>query len=56
MKNFEKWLQDIKKNGKDVPLACSKCPAALFCEDYPYEEHECADIFIEWAESEVEDE
>lgn len=53
MTNFEKWLTELIKNDKDVPIMCDDCPVKG-CMDDPSEQL-CAEMFLEWSRREVDE-
>lgn len=56
MTNFEKWLDDLKNDNKDVPITCYLCPARKQCDEELKDSSEfsCTDVFQQWARKEVE--
>jgi len=57
MRNIDKLLEEMKNKKIDAPIMCYACPASEFCYSLlESDEKTCGEIFVEWANMEVEDE
>ena len=57
MRNIDKLLEEIKNKKIDIPIMCYACPARKYCQSVNENDiRKCGEIFVDWANMEVEDE